>query len=554
MKPEPLHVINTIPPTAAGGEGSHSGYMDVITDRPDPGSARTLHHRTAASGRRFQAFSPEKSNSWTPAAIVRPQRCCTATAGVILCRFTKAEIMSGARIKRGSRRQRARIILTKGIRKAIEVFSARDRECDILQTAGSSARKASEIAQSVIQRTAVRVIKTNKHMLPKGIQMLRSQKAASLVSASDNDDGFLVQGQLLMEPREEAESINRARYITRVSHSDNKEDFSGEIMTKQAEFRRPEGERETKHALIETGNQKRLAHIRRAGFAGKADDNGVNPEVGEEVLIMLFLPATWQRKVMLNTDRGWKTGKTPIKQLDDPPPMSEVLKGNFLIEADNSKCDCLRGSQLLLEVYASARTEAKKIKAAESAAEVTTVTAASTEARVKETVVITPQESERINGTEQGENTPTGQPAAPSPPTETETAKTEATAQTEFVNTGIIETTTSTEVFNPSEADEAPTTWKSPEPGPIIELRVAGRTSDSEGQSPTGRPPSGLRMREEVQGVTEPPGSTGEEDGAPTNPSGNDREEDQSDSKVSQRIMYKPVLFYIPLIAFESFY
>lgn len=61
----------------------------------------------------------------------------------------------------------------------------------------------------------------------------------------------------------------------------------------------------------------------------------------EEVLIVLFLSdrePSLERKHILNTDNGWKTVNLPIKELDTPPPMTKVMKGNFDFEPDNSKC------------------------------------------------------------------------------------------------------------------------------------------------------------------------------------------------------------------------
>lgn len=54
----------------------------------------------------------------------------------------------------------------------------------------------------------------------------------------------------------------------------------------------------------------------------------------EEVLIVLFLSdrvPSLERKRILNTDTAWKTVNLPIKELDTPPPMTKVMKGNLFL-------------------------------------------------------------------------------------------------------------------------------------------------------------------------------------------------------------------------------
>ncbi|KAL7376323.1 hypothetical protein ABVT39_005466 [Epinephelus coioides] len=424
---------------------------------------------------------------------------------------------------------------------------------------GSSLMKTSDRSQVGTLRNSVRIIKKIEHLnsLQKSTQKQHPLKAASSV----HDDGFYGEKQLLLGSREKTESLNRRQHKIKATRGDNK-DFSGMIITKQAEFGRPEGESETEHShtnKIENGNQKRLAYILQATH--KTDNNDVDhkqmlSEAGE-VLIMLFLADTeretqtkpsQQRKLILNTDTGWETVNIPIKELDDPPIRTKVIKGIFIVEAE-----CLKEGLFSLEMYALDRAERIDIKPAES--KVTPVSA-HTEAQVKETegkiehteTNNTPHKNMGINHNKQEENVPSEESVIPSPPslkmTETETAKTEDTAETTPVNMEIKETTSSMEIFNQGSTQKAdrlpstetPRTTMSPECESNAEPRfIQCKTGNI--QATIEKSFSGLRMRQDIPADTNKlHEGTGTEDRAVT-----DRKEDQNDPKASSFTFAKPL-------------
>lgn len=547
-----LHVINEMTPTKAGGETSHVA-MDIIKDHPGSRSAWLLHHHTAASGHNFQAFSLEKSKCWAPATIVQLQkmltkRYCAATTVIVSCYFKDGEIRSAMNIKKISKQEIAQpqIRQKESAQRAmgIKVLMQHDGQLslkasvsrhDIFQAAtlhsGSSSEKTSDVSQLKMQRHAVRIKKKNEHLnldeeslSQKSVQRQRSLKAASSVYG---EDGFYVERQRLLVSAQKTESINRSQYKIR---DDNKEDFSGKIITKQEEFGRPEGESESEQShtnTVENGNQKRLASILQAGFTHKRHNKGVDhkqmlTEVGEEVLIMLFLPDTEREtqtepsskaKLLLNTDTGWKTGKIPIKELGDPPPVTKDIKENFIIEADNSECKCLK--EVSLRMHALDSAERRDIKPAQS--KVTTVSA-HTEEQVKDTTEhaetnSTPHENMNINHTKQKGNVPPEESAIPSPPTlkmmEMETAKARHIAETTTVNMEIKETTSSTEVFNQGSTLKAglPSTKETPmaRVGPESEIDAEPRfikCKTGNTQATAEKSFSGLRMREDIPAYT----------------------------------------------------
>ncbi|XP_051268133.1 uncharacterized protein LOC127370259 [Dicentrarchus labrax] len=573
--------------------------MDIIKDHPDSGSAWLLHHRTAAPGHSFQAFLLETSKSWAPATIVQLQkmltkRCCTATTiNIISCCFKEGEIRSALNIKKISKQQMAepQIRQKESTQRAMDIkvpmepdgqqlSNAALSQHDIFQAAtlhsGSSSLKTSDISQIEIQRKAVRIIKKNEHLNWKDEPLLKKsvQRQQSLKDASGayKEDGNYIKRQRLLVSREKTGSINRPQYKMRGTQDDNKEDLSGKIIAKQAESRHPEGERETEKShtnTIENGNQKRLAYILQADSTHKADNNDVDhkqmlTEVGEEVLIMVFLPDTereaqTERKLILNTDTGWKTVNIPIKQLEDPPPMTEVMKENFNIETDNSKCQCLTEILFSVEIHALDRTEGIDIKPAESAAKVTTASAYTEEQTAEMREIIehtetndTPHENMSINNTKQEENVPSEESVIPSPPSlkmiKTETAKTELMAETTTVNMEIKDTTLSSEVFNQDttqNADGLPRTEETPvttmSPGSETEPRFITWETNNNVQAPTEKLFSGLRMREDVLAdITKLHKGAEDGDRAATNRPANERQEDQKDSKVNSFRFAKP--------------
>lgn len=575
-------VMNKILLIKAGGKTSHVA-MDVIKDHRDSASAWSLDHHTAASGHNFQAFSLQKPATIAHLQKMLTKRCCSATAGVISRCFNKFEIRAALKLKKTPRRQMAWTpIRQKESRQramAIKVLMECDgrrpskaltNQHDVSQAAALHAsKKTSDMSQLEIRRNAVRIIETNEHLsldeeqlLENAVERQRSLKAAS--RAYDDDGGSDVKRQLVMASREKEGSINRPQEKMKAARDGDKKDFSWKTITKQAEFRRPEGGSETEQSHIENGNQDRLTYIRQADFTRRADNNDVNhkqmlTEVGEGVLIMLFLSNTdketqtepsWQRKLLLNANTGWKTA--PITQTDDPLATSKVKKEIFVIGPHNSKCICLKGIPLSLEIYAVDRTERMDLKPAESAAEATTVSAFTEQVkdRTDSTETNSAPENMSINQTKQEENVPSDDSVIPSPPSlqmmETETTKTESTSETTTVNMEIKETTSSMGVFNrgsrqtgdglPS-AEETATTTASPnaEPG-STRCKTHNNT-----QATAEKSLSGLRMREDVPADTSKLQEDSENEGrAAASRPGDERREDEDDPKVNSFTFAKP--------------
>lgn len=538
--PPALHVIHEITPTKAAGETSHVA-IDIIKDHPGSGSARLPHHHTAASGHNFQAFLLEKSKSRAPTTSVQLQktltkRYCAATTVFVSCCFKEGGVRSAMNIQKIPKQQipQPQIKQKESTQRAMDITVVMQHDGqrssktsisrhDIFQAAtlhsGSSSEKASDISHLKIQREAVRLMKKNEHLnldeeslLQKSAQRQRSLKAASSVH---DEDGFYVERQRLLVSTQQTESINRPHYNTR---DDDKGDFNGKIIAKQAEFRRPEGESVTEQShtnIIENGNQKRSASILQAGFTHKRNNKDVDhkqtlAEVGEEVLITLSLPDTERETQTEPSSKGkhlLKTVKIPMKEPGDPPAMTKVIKENFIIEADTSKCKCLK--EVSLEMHALDRAERRDIKPAES--KVTTVSAHTEEHTETNS---TPHENMSINHTKQEENVPSEESVIPSPPSlkgmETETAKAGHVAETTTVNMEIKETTSSTEVFNqgstqradgPPCTEETPAATVGPESETDAEPRFI-RCQTGNTQAAAVKSFSSLRMREDIPAYT----------------------------------------------------
>lgn len=524
-----LRVLSGIRPTEAGGKTNHIG-LNIMKDPPDAGSARSLHHHQAASGHNIQAFSLEKSKSWAPATIVQRQkmlteRCCAAATVIISCCFQRGETRSALKIKKISRQQTAQIRRRESTRRAMAI-QARRRS---LKAARLRSVKTSDASQLQTQRRAVRLIKKNE-LFNLDKQQGSVQRQRSLKAVYD-DDGFFVKRQRSLVPREKAVSINRLKCTMRAARDGDKEDFSGKIIAKQAELRRSGGGSETGRSrtnAVENGEWGRLALIRRAGLAHKADDNDVDreqtlTETRGESLITLFLSdsetqtePSLRKNIIPNTDTGWETVNIPIKELKGPPAATKVLKENFIFQLDNPKCKFLKEIRFLLEIYAGERTEGMNLKPAESAAEVTTAPATTagevtggTETSSSSSSSSTPSGNTSVNQvTKQKEGKPSEESVIPSPPslktTETETVTAEQTAETTTANVEVKETPSSTHVFNQGSTqtadrwstEETPTTKTSPEsdtePGYDI------TDNDNNTQATTQTSFFGLRMREDV--------------------------------------------------------
>ncbi|XP_056259669.1 uncharacterized protein LOC130186517 [Seriola aureovittata] len=546
-----MHAISRATPTKPGGEVSHFA-MDIIKDRPDLRSLWFLHHHTAPSDTNFQAFLLQKPESRTPATTVQqrkatPKRYCAATAVVISCCLKEGDIKPAMNIKEISEEEVAgpQIRQKDSTQRAmdIEVLRQYDGQSsnalvdqrDIVQTAalrsGSSSVKASDTSQLETQRSEASFMKKNEHLKPitgstlqESLQKQLSLKAASSVDNNDDDDddGFHIKRQLLLVSGEKRDSINRPQSKLRATQDDNKEDFSGRIITKQTELRRPEAGSETEAShtnTVENGNQKRLAHILQTGSTNQTDSNNVDhketlTELGEEALITLFLPDTetetqTERKLVLKTENSWKIVNTPVKEPVDPPSMNKVIKENFIIQADDSKYECLRETLFSLYIYAIDRKERIDLKPAESKVKVTTapeqVKETTEETQHAETNNNTPHENMSINQTKQGENVPSEETVITPPPSfhirETVTAKTtEHTAQTATGNMEIKQTMPGSEVLShgsTQRADGRPTTTMSPEPETDTEPGFTTRTTRN-AESTTGGSHSGLRMREDI--------------------------------------------------------
>lgn len=424
-------------------ESSHID-MDIIKDPPDSESAWTLPPPTDASGCHFQAFLLEKSKSWAPTTIVQGQnmltkRYCAAATVIISCGFKEGEIRSAVNIKKMSKEQFAQreIRRKESTQRGMDIkvlwkHGGQVSQHEVFQAATlQSSRKASVISQLEIKRNSDRMIKTIEHFnLQKSAEKQHPLKTAS--SGCDGD-WFYVVRQLLLVSKEKKQSTNKPRSEIKASRGDNGEDFNGKIIRKQADFQHPDGERETEPDILLS--------------ALKSDNNNNNNDVDHklteaEVLIVFLLPDA-ERKTqtepssgenrILNT--GWKT--VEIKDLDDPPSATEVIKENFMIEPE-----CLKGSLFSLEMYEFDRTERIDIKAAESAATV------STEKQTKDTEgnighTETPHERMATNPTKQSE-----EPVIPSPPPLNMTERVTAEPmETVTANTEITQTTSSTEVF-----------------------------------------------------------------------------------------------------------
>ncbi|KAG8010539.1 hypothetical protein GBF38_009648 [Nibea albiflora] len=517
-----LRAISEITSIKAGRESSHIP-MDAIKDLPDSGSAWILHHHTADSGHNFQAFLLKKSKSWAPATAVRLQKTLTKPCCEIFsCRLKKGEIRSALKIpkqqmappqiRQKGATQRAMDIKVLEERRDSRPPKASAGQQNSFQAAGSSSVRSSDISQLKIHINAVRIMKKNEHLnrdkepsFHRNVQRQTSLKAASTLYA--DDDGFYVKRQRLLVPNKKKGSINRPQYKLRAARDDNEEDFSGKIITKQAEFKRPEGESDTEQShtnTIESGNQKRLASdIRRAGFAHKTDNNDVDHKQMLEEVVLITLAdreretqTEPEREVILNTDTGWKT--VNIKELDDPPPVGEAIQGKPIIEPDESKCKCLKQVPFF-KIYALARREGMTMKAAKSAAQVTTVSAHTEKQVTGETEETHKTTSARtsMNQAEREENVSSEDLVIPSTPLfkvmETEPATAAPVAETTAVNMEMKETTARAEVFSQTGTQKETPTSPESETEPRFIRRTTGNA-----QATTGKPASGLRMREDV--------------------------------------------------------
>lgn len=423
---------------------------------------------------------------------------------------------------------------------------------DRVQTA---AVRASDTSLLETQRSEDTFMKKNERLmsvrgstLKESLQKQVSVKAASslLDNDGDDDDGFYVQRKLSLVSRVKKDTINRRQYKLRATQDDHKEDFSGKIIAKQAELRRPEAGSEAEGSYtntIENGNQDRLAHTRQTDSKNQIDNNDVDDketlaEVGEEALITLLLMETQTQpaaeiKTTLSSDTGWEIVNTPIKQPDNLPSITEVTQENFVIGADNSECECFRETLFSLCIhYAIDRKEAMDLRPAESKVKVTTEPpqVAQTTQEVEHTETnSTPHENISRNQTKQQENGPSEERVIPSPPplkiTDTETTTAEHTAQTVTGSAAVKQTTPSSEVTSQGgtqSADGPPTTTtkKSPEPETDAEpgFILSGLTRNVE---PSTRDPlSGLRMRENI--TTKPHEATEKTTNRPRSPAEED--------------------------------
>ncbi|KAA8584344.1 hypothetical protein FQN60_008129, partial [Etheostoma spectabile] len=235
---------DALPALHAISETSHIA-MDLIKDPPDPESAWTLNHHTAASGHNFQAFLLEKSKSLAPATIVQLQkmltkRYCAAATVNISCCFKQGEIRSAMNIKKMSKEQIARLQIRQkeSTRRAMDILmkyggQAAVRQHDVFQAAtlhsGSASMKASHVPQSEKNRSSVNMIKKKEHLissLQNSAQKQHRLKSGVYDDDDDDDDGFYIEKQLLLVPREKAKSMKRLQFKIKAAQEDNKEDFN----------------------------------------------------------------------------------------------------------------------------------------------------------------------------------------------------------------------------------------------------------------------------------------------------------------------------------------
>ena len=536
-----LRVLSDIRQTEAGGKTGHIG-LNIMKDLPDAGSARSLHHRPAASGHNIHAFSLEKSKSWAPATIVQRQkmlteRCCAAATVIISCCFEKGETRSALKIKKISKQQTAQIRQKESTRKAMAI-QARRRS-----SKAARLRSVKNSDASQLQRRAVRIIKKNElFKLDKeqgSVQRQRSLKAAY------DDDGFFVKRQHSLVPREKAASINRLKCTMRAARDGDKEDFSGKIIAKQG------GGSETgrlRTNAVENEERERLEHIRRAGLTHKADSNDVDreqtlTETPGEFFITLFLShsetqtePSLRKNIIPNTDTGWEKVNIPVKELDGPPAATKVLKENLIFQLDNPKCKFLKEIRFFLEIYSQERTEGINLEPAESAAEVTTAPATTagevtggtrTSSSSSSSSSSMPPGNTSVNQvTKQEEGEPSEESVIPSPPSlkmmETETVTAGQTAETTTAIMAIKEMPSSTDVSHQSSTEETPTTKTSPESETEPGYDITNNNNYTQATTQTSF--FGLRMREDVLKDTIRLHNGAESEG--TDGPGNERNED----------------------------
>ncbi|XP_035463692.2 uncharacterized protein LOC118284769 isoform X2 [Scophthalmus maximus] len=576
-----MHVTSRGTQTKTGGEISYIS-MDIIKDHPHSGSACPLSHCPAASRHSFPAFSLEKPKSWATNTVVKLQkmltkRYCAATTVVIPCYIKDGQLRSAINIKKMSIERipepqiRQKEFTKQGMSlKVLRQFDRRQSskalvsQDTIFQTAsrhsGSSSLKTSEASQLEIQRSAACIMKKNRHLnLEKSLLKQLSLKAASSADDDDDDDdddGGFVDWSVSSENKK---SINRPQYKLRATQEDNSGDFSGGIITRQAELWRSDGESQTGQThrnSIGSGNWKTLAFIPQTDATHTTDNNDVDhkhvlTEVGEQALIMLLLPDTEmetqteplsETKLILKTDTRWETVNIHKKEPADPQPMTKVMKENVITEDDNSKCKCLKEAPFPLGIHAIQRREGIDMKPAESIASVTKASASAKKQVKERTEEVehaetdnTTHENMSRNHWKQEQDVAPGESVAPSRKMmETEKTVREHTAQTTALNMAIKQTTSSFQVFKqgspqktnrlPSR-EETPTNTLRPEPETDGAPRfITCRTSNTE--STTGESFSGLRMREDVPAAR---GGPEDEEGDAVNRPETGREEDKTD-------------------------
>ncbi|KAL6096585.1 uncharacterized protein ACO6RY_05879 [Pungitius sinensis] len=272
-------------------------------------------------------------------------------------------------------------------------------------TPGSPARKSSHISQFHSQRYSARTMKTNEHWnfnsLPKRTEKQHPSKAASGVR---DGAGFQAEKQLLVE---NTGSIRRPQ----PQKEDDKVDVNGDTIPHRAESRRQGRGSGTDASQTNTngnGNQERLAHIPRADFVLKTDDNDgkqVSTEAVEEAFMMLFLPE-WETQTEPWSRLGADPVKTTVKLLYRHPPTTTVIKTRFIMEAGS-----LKGVLFLLEVCVPDGTERKALKPAER--RVTTASAYAGE-RVTKTA---PTDANDSPGANRGTTPTERESVTPPPPT-----------------------------------------------------------------------------------------------------------------------------------------
>ncbi|KAG7499169.1 hypothetical protein JOB18_031102 [Solea senegalensis] len=438
------------------------------------GSARLQHPCTVFSGHNLQVFSPEKPKIWA-----------------MNIKQTSQEQITPSRT---SQQESAAQHVTDF--KALRLKSSKasvSQDDTWTHTAsvhpGSSSLKSSDASHSEIQR--IRIVKRDERLTSDGSSRLqkRLQKRLSLKTAlsADNDvDGRLTK-RLPPLSGEATESINRPQYQLKATKGDNKGDS-----TKIAALWIYEVEPSHIYC-VEKGNQKGLAYVlSRDSTYERNNDHTV---AGEDDLIMLFLPDTEtetqtdaqsKRKVTLKTDTGWKTVNKPIKKPNDPQPMTQVMKENFINEVAKSKYEHLKCALFKLGIGAMQGRKRTDMKPAESEA-------ANTDEKVKHR----PEETQPGNTAEE-ENmsinqiieAATEEPVLRSPPShkmmKTEKTKTQHTEQT------TTQTTARFEVSSLSSTEETPATTPSPD-AVLHALKSKASVESARGESL-----SGLRMREDV--------------------------------------------------------